>query len=75
MDTLVTVGTLTAYLFSVAQLAVGGSLTYFETAALIIAFISLGRYFEARARARAGNAIRSLLELGAKQVRRCWADS
>jgi cation-transporting ATPase V/Cu+-exporting ATPase len=69
MDTLIAVGTLTAYLFSAAELLSGGGQTYFETAALIIAFIILGRYFEARARLRAGNAIRSLLELGAKQAR------
>ncbi len=69
IDTLIAVGTLTAYLFSAVQLRIAGGRTYFETAALIIAFISLGRYFEARARARAGNAIRSLLELGAKQAR------
>jgi cation-transporting ATPase V/Cu+-exporting ATPase len=69
MDTLIAVGTLTAYLFSAAQLRVPGGQTYFESAALIIAFISLGRYFEARAKLRAGSAIRSLLELGAKHAR------
>jgi cation-transporting ATPase V len=68
MDTLITVGTLTAYLASVAGLLAGGQV-YFDTAALIIAFISLGRYFEARAKLRAGHAIRALLELGAKQAR------
>jgi cation-transporting ATPase V/Cu+-exporting ATPase len=69
MDTLITAGTLTAYLASVIALLAGRGPMYFETAALIIAFISLGRYFEARARLRAGNALRSLLELGAKQAR------
>ena len=68
MDTLIALGTVTAYLFSTVELFVGGPL-YFESAALIIAFIGLGRYLEARAKLRAGNALRSLLELGAKQAR------
>jgi copper-transporting P-type ATPase V len=69
MDTLIAVGTLAAYGFSVWQLASGGMRVYFETAILLIAFLSLGRYLEARARGRAGQAIRVLLELGAKQAR------
>ena len=68
MDTLVALGTVTAYLFSTVELFVGGPL-YFESAALIIAFIGLGRYMESRAKLRAGNALRSLLELGAKRAR------
>jgi cation-transporting ATPase V/Cu+-exporting ATPase len=69
MDTLIAVGTLAAYGFSVVQLLVGGMELYFETAILLIAFLALGRWFEARARGRAGQAIRALLELGAKQAR------
>jgi copper-transporting P-type ATPase V len=69
MDTLIAVGTLAAYSFSVVQLLTGGMELYFETAILLIAFLTLGRYFEARARGRAGQAIRALLELGAKQAR------
>jgi len=41
MDTLIAIGTLTAFVFSVWRLVVGGDL-YFDTAALIIAFIALG---------------------------------
>src|SRR6266545_1411582 len=69
MDTLIAVGTLAAYGFSVWELASGGMRLYFETAVLLIAFLTLGRYLEARARGRAGQAIRALLELGAKQAR------
>jgi cation-transporting ATPase V len=69
MDTLVAVGTLAAYGYSVVQLLSGGMELYFETAILLLAFLTLGRYFEARARGRAGQAIRALLELGAKQAR------
>ena len=42
---------------------------YFDTSALIIAFLLLGRYFEARAKGKASSAIRKLLELGAKEAR------
>jgi cation-transporting ATPase V/Cu+-exporting ATPase len=69
MDTLIAVGTLAAYLFSVYTLLAGGMDLYFETSVLIIAFLVLGRYLEARAKGRAGRAIRALLELGAKEAR------
>ena len=68
MDTLIGLGTLAAFGYSTVALFTGGFL-YFEVAAIIIAFLSLGRYFEARAKSRAGSALRSLLELGAKQAR------
>ncbi|HEX5880982.1 MAG TPA: heavy metal translocating P-type ATPase [Actinomycetota bacterium] len=69
MDTLIAMGTLAAYGFSVAQLLTGGMELYFEAAAVIIAFLVLGRFFEARAKGRAGQAIRALLELEAKEAR------
>jgi cation-transporting ATPase V/Cu+-exporting ATPase len=71
MDTLIAVGTLAAYLFSAWQVVVGGRQAehYFDTSAVIIAFLLLGRYLEARAKRRASAALRTLLELGAKQAR------
>ena len=68
MDTLIAIGTLAAFFFSTYELFAGGDL-YFDTAALIIAFIILGRYFEARAKGKTSSAIRKLLELGAKEAR------
>ncbi len=68
MDTLIALGTLTAFGYSTVRLFTGGGL-FFDTAALITAFIVLGRFFEARATARASGAIGKLLELGAKQAR------
>ncbi|MGH8925598.1 MAG: heavy metal translocating P-type ATPase [Acidimicrobiia bacterium] len=68
MDTLIALGTLAAFLYSGYELIAGGDL-YFDTAALIIAFLDLGRYFEVRAKGRASSAIRALLELGAKEAR------
>jgi Cu+-exporting ATPase len=41
---------------------------YLEVASTVVAFILAGRYFEARAKNRAGDAIRALLDLGAKDV-------
>jgi copper-transporting P-type ATPase V len=69
MDTLIAMGTMAAYLYSTGQLLTGGHELYYEAQVVIIAFIVLGRYLEARAKGNAGRAIRSLLELGAKQAR------
>jgi Cu+-exporting ATPase len=41
---------------------------YLEVASTVVAFILAGRYFEARAKRRSGDALRSLLDLGAKDV-------
>ncbi|HEY7754787.1 MAG TPA: heavy metal translocating P-type ATPase [Actinomycetota bacterium] len=68
MDTLIAVGTLAAYLFSVWVLT-GMEDLYFDTSAVIIAFIALGRWLEARAKGRASQAITRLLEIGAKDAR------
>jgi P-type Cu+ transporter len=69
MDTLISVGTLAAWGWSTVVLLAGVSEdTYFETAGVITALILLGRYFEARAKRRSGEAIRKLLELGAKEA-------
>jgi cation-transporting ATPase V len=67
MDTLITLGTLTAFGYSTYGLFAGGPL-FFDTAALIIAFVVLGRYFEARATGKASEAISKLLEMGAKEA-------
>ena len=76
MDTLIAIGTLAAYLFSAWQVIFGGrdAEHYLDSSALIIAFLLLGRYFEARATGRASSAIRALLELGARQARRVAPD-
>jgi Cu+-exporting ATPase len=46
----------------------GAGNIYLEVAAGVTTFILAGRYFEARAKRRAGSALRALLELGAKHV-------
>ncbi len=70
MDTLISVGTLAAWVWSTVVLAAGMSTSvYFDTAGAITTLILLGRYLEARAKRRSGEAIRELLELGAKEAR------
>ncbi len=68
MDTLIAVGTLTAFGYSVVLLADAAADMYFDTAALIMAFLLLGKYLEARARGRASQAIRRLLELTPREA-------
>ncbi len=67
MDTLISLGTLTAYFYSVWAMF-SDEPVFFETAAVIVALISLGRLFEARAKRQATSAITSLLELGATEA-------
>ena len=70
MDTLISIGTLAAWLWSTIVLVAGlDADTYFEVAAVITTLILLGRFLEARAKGRSSEAIRKLLELGAKEAR------
>ena len=63
MNTLVALGTGAAFLYSLVETLRGGHQVYFEAAAVIIALILLGRMLEARARGRASEAIRRLMDL------------
>src|SRR5207249_4332346 len=70
MDTLISLGTLAAWLWSTVALVAGLETdTYFEVAAVVTTLILLGRYLEARAKGRSSEAIRKLLELGAREAR------
>jgi Cu+-exporting ATPase len=66
MDVLIALGSSTAYLYSVAVLLglIAGGL-YFDTAALILVFITLGNYLEARSKGQASEALQQLLEMEA----------
>lgn len=70
MDTLISLGTLAAWGYSVGALIVGREELYFETGAVITALILLGRFFEARSRGKASEAIKKLMQLGAKNAHR-----
>jgi Cu+-exporting ATPase len=74
MDTLVSMGTLAAFVWSVVAVLRGKDELYFEVAAAVTSFLLLGRWAEARSKRRAGTAVRELLELGAKEVSRLDAD-
>ncbi|HEV2814388.1 MAG TPA: cation-translocating P-type ATPase, partial [Solirubrobacteraceae bacterium] len=89
MDTLISVGVLSAWLWSLYALFLGDAgmkgmkmpfdlipdagesgadQLYLEVGAIVTVFLLAGRYFEARAKRRAGAALTALLELGAKDV-------
>jgi len=63
METLIVLGTSAAYFYSVAATLWIGGAVYYETAAVIITLITLGRYLEARAKGRARKAIERLMRL------------
>ncbi|MDS0258399.1 heavy metal translocating P-type ATPase [Haloarcula sp. S1CR25-12] len=67
MDVLIALGSTTAYGYSVVALLdlVASTGLYFDTAAFILVFITLGNYLEARSKSQAGAAIRELLEMEA----------
>ena len=70
MDTLISIGTVAAFAWSAVVLVAGVDADmYFEVAGVITTLILLGRFLEARARRRSGEAIRALLQLGAKEAR------
>ncbi len=83
MDTLISIGTLSAYFWSLYELLAnqagmtgmdgmtgmaGMPEVYFEVATAVTVFLLAGRYFEARAKQRSGAALRALADLGARDV-------
>ena len=69
MDTLIVVGTSAAYIYSIFSILGLTAGTYFDTAAVIITLILLGRYLEAKAKAHTSDAIKKLLGLQVKTAR------
>ena len=74
MDTLIGIGTVTAFVFSTVNVLFPGIFRkeggmYFDTAAVIVTLILLGRFLEARAKSRTNEAIKKLLALSAKTAR------
>lgn len=66
MDTLIAVGTSAAYFYSVAAMFGFAQEQYFETAAVLITLVILGKYLEAVAKGRTSDAIRKLMGLAPK---------
>ena len=73
MDTLIAIGTTAAYLYSATVTIVPGSFpfesVYFETAAIIITLILIGRLLETRTKEKASDAVRKLLDLQPKMAK------
>jgi Cu2+-exporting ATPase len=69
MDVLIAAGALSAYGYSIQQMIVNGEV-YFDTAAMIITLILLGRYIEAGAKGRASETIGRLMQLSPKEARK-----
>lgn len=68
MDNLISMGSLSAFIWSIYANSTGSGDVYTEVAAGVIFFVILGRFLETRAKARAGEALTSLLALGSKEV-------
>ncbi len=69
MDVLVALGTSVAYLFSAAVLVFGlQQHVYFEAAAIVITLVLLGKYLEARAKAKAAQSLEGLIRLQPKKA-------
>lgn len=66
MDTLIALGTTAAFLYSLATTYLIEGEVFFETSALLITFVVLGKWMEEKVKGRAGDAIRKLLGLQAK---------
>ena len=68
MDSLISLGSIAAYTWSIYSVWTNTGDVYTEVAAGVLLFVILGRYLEARAKKSAGSALSSLLKLGAKEV-------
>jgi Cu+-exporting ATPase len=74
MDTLIALGSGTAWSFAMAEWARGAHELSFETAAALVAFLLTGKYLEARAKSRATDALKALLTLAPPTALRIEAD-
>ena len=68
MDNLISLGSLSAFGWSIYANSTGAGDIYAEVAASVVTFIVLGRYFESRAKKRAGSTLAHLLSLNPKEV-------
>jgi len=71
MEVLIAVGTLSAYFFSVANLLQGGLHLYFDTAAMLITLVLLGKHLEQKALARVQKDLEGFFSLRPRKVRLC----
>jgi heavy metal translocating P-type ATPase len=69
MDTLIAVGALSAYFYSLAMMNKGSLHLYFDTAAMLVTLVLLGKYVEKEAREKASRGMRELCNISAGKVR------
>ncbi|MGA1158308.1 MAG: heavy metal translocating P-type ATPase [Candidatus Nanopelagicaceae bacterium] len=69
MDNLISLGSISAFAWSIYANSTGAGDIYAEVAAAVITFIVFGRFLESRAKRRAGSALAKLISLGSKEVR------
>ncbi len=69
MDVLIAMGTSAAYFYSIYHLIIGKAEYYFESSAMIITLILLGKTFEAVAKGKTSDAIKELMGLQPKTAR------
>ena len=69
MEVLISIGALSAYFYSLIQMSRGSLHLYFDTAAMLIVLVLLGKYLEARAKERISRGIIELYQLANQKVR------
>lgn len=69
MDSLIAIGTSAAYFYSLTTTFLIEGEVFYETSALLITFVIFGKWLEARAKGKAGEAIKKLMSLSAKTAR------
>jgi Cu2+-exporting ATPase len=74
-DALIVLGTVAAYGLSIANTIAGRPAVYFDTAAMLLVLVTVGRWLEASARAEAGRAVRARLAPAPPRARRQRADA
>ncbi|MGC9120813.1 MAG: heavy metal translocating P-type ATPase [Sulfurihydrogenibium sp.] len=67
-DTLIAIGSFSAYFLSVYSVLTGKNAIYFETATMILVLVTFGRYLETSSRVKASNFMKQLLDLTAKKA-------
>jgi Cu+-exporting ATPase len=74
VDSLIALGTTAALLVSIHAVLTGGTALYFDTATMVLVLVTFGRYLEAHARVRTGQALRSLYSGTVGHARRVVED-
>ncbi|HEX9911023.1 MAG TPA: cation transporter, partial [Desulfatiglandales bacterium] len=69
METLITIGAFSAYLYSTYQLLAGSIHLYYDTASMLIILVTLGKFLESRAKAQVQEGLESLFSLRPSKVR------